>query len=46
MKKAYWIAKYKRINNLEALGKYAEKAKKIMGAWLEKKRNRLAKSPI
>jgi uncharacterized protein (DUF1330 family) len=28
MTKAYWIAKYKKINNQEALGKYAEKAKK------------------
>ena len=27
MKKAYWIAKYKKIDNQEALGKYAEKAK-------------------
>ena len=30
MKKAYWIAKYKKINDLEALGKYAEKAKKVI----------------
>jgi uncharacterized protein (DUF1330 family) len=30
MKKAYWIAKYKKIDNQEALGKYAEKAKKII----------------
>ena len=30
MKKAYWIAKYKKINNQEALGKYSEKAKKII----------------
>ena len=30
MKKGYWIAKYKKINNQEALDKYAEKAKKII----------------
>jgi uncharacterized protein (DUF1330 family) len=30
MKKAYWIAKYKKINDQEALGKYAEEAKKII----------------
>ena len=30
MKKAYWIAKYKKINSQEALSKYAEKAKKII----------------
>jgi uncharacterized protein (DUF1330 family) len=30
MKKAYWIAKYKKINDQEALGRYAEKAKKII----------------
>ena len=30
MQKAYWIAKYKRINNKEALDKYAERAKKII----------------
>jgi uncharacterized protein (DUF1330 family) len=30
MKKAYWIAKYKKINDQESLGKYAEKAKKII----------------
>ncbi len=30
MKKAYWIAKYKKIDNQEALVKYAEKAKKII----------------
>jgi uncharacterized protein (DUF1330 family) len=30
MKKAYWIAKYKKINNQEALTNYAEKAKKII----------------
>ena len=30
MKKAYWIAKYKKINDQEALGKYAEKAKKVI----------------
>jgi len=30
MKKAYWIAKYKKINNQEALAKYAEKAKHII----------------
>ena len=32
MKKAYWIAKYKKIDNQEALSKYAEKAKKIIEA--------------
>ena len=30
MKKAYWIAKYKKINDPQALGKYADKAKKII----------------
>ncbi len=30
MQKAYWIAKYKIINNQETLVKYAEKAKKII----------------
>jgi len=30
MKKAYWIAKYKKINSKEALSRYAEKAKKII----------------
>ena len=30
MKKAYWIAKYKNINDQEALGRYAEKAKKVI----------------
>jgi uncharacterized protein (DUF1330 family) len=30
MKKAYWIAKYKRINDQESLGRYAEKAKKVI----------------
>jgi len=30
MKKAYWIAKYKKINSHEALAKYAEKAKNII----------------
>ena len=30
MRKAYWIAKYKKINNQEALGRYAEKAKKVI----------------
>ena len=30
MKKAYWIAKYKKINSQEALSRYAEKAKKII----------------
>jgi uncharacterized protein (DUF1330 family) len=30
MKKAYWIAKYKRIDNQEALDKYSERAKKII----------------
>jgi uncharacterized protein (DUF1330 family) len=29
MKKAFWIAKYKKIDNQKALAKYAEKAKKI-----------------
>ena len=30
MKKAYWIAKYKKINSQEALAKYADKAKNII----------------
>ena len=30
MKKAYWIAKYKKINSQVALNKYAERAKKII----------------
>ena len=30
MKKAFWIAKYKKINSQEALSKYAEMAKKII----------------
>ena len=30
MKKAYWIAKYKKINDLEGFKKYAEKAKKVI----------------
>ena len=30
MKKAYWIAKYKRIDNQEALDMYSERAKKII----------------
>ena len=30
MKKAYWIAKYKKINDLNALSRYAEKAKKVI----------------
>ena len=30
MKKAYWIAKYKKIDNQDALGRYAEKAKKVI----------------
>jgi uncharacterized protein (DUF1330 family) len=30
MKKAYWIAKYKKINDQEAHGRYAEKAKKVI----------------
>ena len=30
MKKAYWIAKYKKISSQEALAKYAEKAKNII----------------
>ena len=30
MKTAYWIAKYKKIDNQEALSRYAEKAKKII----------------
>ena len=33
MKKAYWIAKYKKIHDLEALGNYAEKAKKVIEAF-------------
>ena len=33
MKKAYWIAKYKKINDPETLGKYAEKAKKVIEAF-------------
>ena len=33
MKKAYWIAKYKKISDLEALGKYAERAKKVIEAF-------------
>ena len=33
MKKAYWIAKYRKINDLEALGKYAERAKKVIEAF-------------
>ena len=33
MKKAYWIAKYKRIDDQEALGRYAEKAKKVIEAF-------------
>jgi uncharacterized protein (DUF1330 family) len=33
MTKAYWIAKYKKINNQEALSKYAEKAKKVIEAF-------------
>ena len=34
MKKAYWIAKYKKIDNQESLNKYSEKAKKIIDASL------------
>ena len=30
MQKAYWIAKYKKINDQEALRSYAEKAKKVI----------------
>ncbi len=30
MKKGYWIAKYKKINNQEAIIKYAKRAKKII----------------
>jgi uncharacterized protein (DUF1330 family) len=30
MKKTYWIAKYKKINDQEALGRYADKAKKVI----------------
>ena len=30
MKKAYWIEKYKKINNKDALASYAEKAKLII----------------
>ena len=30
MKKAYWITKYKKINNQEALERYAKKAKKVI----------------
>ena len=30
MKKAYWIAKYKKINDLNALSRYAEKATKVI----------------
>jgi uncharacterized protein (DUF1330 family) len=30
MKKAYWIAKYKKIDDQEALRRYAEKAKKVI----------------
>ena len=33
MKKAYWIAKYKRIDDQDALGRYAEKAKKVIEAF-------------
>ena len=33
MKKAYWIAKYKKIDDQDALGRYAEKAKKIIEAF-------------
>ena len=36
MKKAYWIAKYKKINNQEALANYAEKAKKLLNHLEEK----------
>ena len=35
MKKAYWIAKYKKINSQEALVKYAEKAKNIIESFGE-----------
>ena len=30
MKKAYWIAKYRKINNKDALAAYADKAKLII----------------
>ena len=30
MKKAYWIAKYKKIDDQDALGRYAEKALKAI----------------
>jgi len=30
MKKAYWISKYKKIDNQESLNKYSEKAKKVI----------------
>ena len=30
MKKAYWIAKYKKIDDQDALIRYAEKAKKVI----------------
>ena len=30
MKKAYWVAKYRKIQDQEALGRYAEKAKKVI----------------
>jgi len=33
MKKAYWIAKYKKINDQGALEKYAGKAKKVIGSF-------------
>jgi uncharacterized protein (DUF1330 family) len=33
MKKAYWIAKYKKIDDQEALTRYAEKAKTVIEAF-------------
>ena len=30
MKKAYWVAKYKKIDSEESLNKYSEKAKKVI----------------
>lgn len=30
MKKAYWIAKYKKIDSQKSLNKYSEKAKKVI----------------
>jgi uncharacterized protein (DUF1330 family) len=36
VKKAYWIAKYRKINNNDALAAYAEKAKLIVESFGEK----------